>query len=195
MLAQQWWSDIFLLYTHKLPSRVYNLRVWIESQAGGTCSSYGENRTSSGSYSRIVSYCSIGIYVLNAAFRPILGPTSPPILDVHCAISGEIVERTTIKLYRISESPFVLAILELSVIDGPWRTYRLLTRSQNYSDSMLLRVTDKMKAANKMFAIRFASKFGKIFFIQEIDELFKTKLCLFQRRNMQSFSQKNKHVY
>lgn len=37
----------------------------------------------------------------------------------------------------LSLSFSVLPVLEVSVIDGPWRTYRLLTRSQNYSDSML----------------------------------------------------------
>lgn len=83
---------------------------------------------------RSVSYCSIGIYVLDARFVPSSGrQLSGSICDVHCAISGEIVERITIKLYRISEYLSVPAILELSVIDGPWRTYRLLIRSQNYS--------------------------------------------------------------
>jgi len=92
--------------------------------------------------SRIVSYCSIGMYVPDARFAPSLDRRPPgSILDVHRAISGEIVERSGIKLYRISDSPSGLAILELSVIDGPWRTYRLLTRSQNYSEFTLLRVT------------------------------------------------------
>lgn len=40
------------------------------------------------------------------------------------------------------------------VIDGPWRTYRLLTRSQNYSDSMLLCVTNEMKTASRIVCHR-----------------------------------------
>lgn len=59
--------------------------------------------------SRIVSYCSIGIYVPDTRFAPSSATDNPAkpscsILDVHCAISGEIVERTGIKLYRISDS-------------------------------------------------------------------------------------------
>lgn len=71
---------------------------------------------------------------------PVFDPRRPP-RHFRC----EIVERTRIKLYRISESPSDLAILELSVIDGPWRAYRLLTCSQNYSDSTILRITVRMK--------------------------------------------------
>jgi len=119
--AQRWCSITLLFLPINSLSRVYNSSTWIELQAGRLVHRTEKIvRARIRIRSRIVSYCSIGIYVLDARFAPSSGrQPHGSILDVHCAISGEIVERTTIKLYRISESLSVLAILELSVIDGP----------------------------------------------------------------------------
>lgn len=126
----------------------------IASRGGGGPVHRTEKTGSGPLRSRIVSYCSIGIYVPDARFSPssavsrqprgttpVFDPRRPP-HHFRC----EIVERTRIKLYRISDSPSDLAILQLSVIDEPWRAYRLLTCSRNYSNSTLLRVTVRMKS-------------------------------------------------
>lgn len=122
----------------------------IESQARGLV--HRTEKTGSDPFrSRIVSYCSIGIYVLDARFAPSTG-RQPPGFDPrrpprHFRRDCRKVQDKVISYFRLPLSG--LAILELSVIDGPWRTYRLLTCSQNYSEFMLLRVTAWTRTVNK----------------------------------------------
>lgn len=155
-------------YLASSSARACDTSARIESQAG-CCSSNGENGLAV-RFVRVLYRIVLSEYTFRTRVSPHpLRPTTARYRsswlrysNVHRAISGEIVERTGIKLYRISDSaafppplprppPLLpgLAILELSVIDGPWRTYRLLTRSQNYPVSALLRVTARTKAVSE----------------------------------------------
>lgn len=63
--AQQWWSDIPFLSVYK--PRVYDSNTWIELQAGGLVHCM-EKIVRARIRWRSVSYCSIGIYVLDVRF-------------------------------------------------------------------------------------------------------------------------------
>jgi len=76
--AQRWWFDNPLLFIHKLPFLRVQFEYMNRIASRETCSSYGENRTSSYPYS--FAYCIVLFYRnirSGRAFRPILGPTTP----------------------------------------------------------------------------------------------------------------------